>query len=264
MSKNKSSSSSSSSGKKGTASTPLDVVITVGLPGSGKSTFSKLLASQSGGKWVHVSQDELGTQDECRKAIAKALKHRQPLVFDRCCVLERERRLWLQCFRDCPGVVLHAVFFDVPPAECLHHTTHTARCCCSITQTLKNRQGENPCTRKASDAEWPGGRRCCGRLCTELAAPSAPGRLCLCPHSPQQRRRFCPLQAAHINSCTKTRGKTKVNNARRRGLQTRRGHSFLLLLFPLFRHQPMKTTKQTINGVFGFWVSVVSEATVNE
>ena len=122
MSKNK----SSSGGKKGTTSSPLDVVMTVGLPGSGKSTLSKLLVSQSGGKWVHVSQDELGTQDECRKAIAKALKHRQPIVFDRCCVLERERRLWLQCFHDCPGLVMHAVFFDVPPAECLHHTTHVA------------------------------------------------------------------------------------------------------------------------------------------
>lgn len=206
--------SSSSGGKKGTASTPLDVVMTVGLPGSGKSTFSKLLASQGGGKWIHISQDELGTQDECRKAIAKALKHRQPLVFDRCCVLERERRLWLQCFRDCPGIVLHAVFFDVPPAECLHHTTLTfTRCCHNITYKAhgqKHRQRENPRQRKAPNAEWSGSGRRRGRLCTEPPAPTDPGRFCFCPHDPQQRGKRCPLPAAHLYSCTKTRRKAKV------------------------------------------------------
>ena len=107
--------------KKAVPRTPFDVVMTVGLPGSGKSYFSKLLTSRSGGKWIHVSQDELGTQDECRKAIAKALKHQEPFVFDRCCVLERERKLWLQCFRDYPEAVIHAVHFDIPPETCLLH-----------------------------------------------------------------------------------------------------------------------------------------------
>lgn len=247
MSKNK----SSSGGKKGTTSSPLDVVMTVGLPGSGKSTLSKLLVSQSGGKWVHVSQDELGTQDECRKAIAKALKHRQPIVFDRCCVLERERRLWLQCFRDCPGLVMHAVFFDVPPAECLRHTTHIALTENVTKHVLKNRQREDPRTRKAPDAERPGSRQRCGRLCTEPPTPSAPGRFRLRSHCPQQRGVYCPLQATHLGSCcTKARRKTKVNTQKP----------------PLFRHQPMKgQSKQDQETVRGFFFCVCfPEAIVND
>ena len=227
MSKNK---KSSSGGGKGSASGPLDVVMTVGLPGSGKSTFSKLLASQSGGKWVHLSQDELGTQDECRKAIAKALKHRQPLVFDRCCVLERERRFWLQSFHDCPSVVLHAVFFDVPPAECLHHTIHID-CCNSCMTHVQNRQRTNPSTRKAPDTQRTRGRQCCGRLRTEPPAPSDTGRLCLCAHNSQQRRECCPLQTAHFSNCIETRRKGWWTTKVTQGTADEGEDTFLTLLF---------------------------------
>lgn len=91
-------------------------VITVGLPGSGKSVFSKSLESRG---WVRASQDDLGTQDEVRKVIEKALKHRKSVVLDRCCVQAKERRMWLQQVRDCdPPVTCESVFFDVSADEC--------------------------------------------------------------------------------------------------------------------------------------------------
>lgn len=44
------------------------VVILIGLPGSGKSTVSNLICS--GNKnWIRVSQDELGSRQECVKVI---------------------------------------------------------------------------------------------------------------------------------------------------------------------------------------------------
>eukprot|EP00727_Mastigamoeba_balamuthi_P011686 m51a1_g714 putative p-loop containing nucleoside triphosphate hydrolase protein (181) ;mRNA; f:421967-422776 len=96
-------------------STPCWFVLVVGLPGSGKSHLSKPLESKG---WVRVSQDDLGSQDEVRKLIAKSLKHRRSVLLDRCNVHPKERKMWLQEVRPYPNVTVEAVFLNTPIDEC--------------------------------------------------------------------------------------------------------------------------------------------------
>jgi predicted kinase len=119
MSAKKKKQSSSSSAKKRTLP-ECWFIVTVGLPGSGKSYFAQALEARG---WVRASQDDLGTQDEVRKLIERALKHRRSAVLDRCCVHAKERRMWLQllqraCDSDSSPVIAESVFFDVGVDEC--------------------------------------------------------------------------------------------------------------------------------------------------
>lgn len=76
MSKSK----SSKSGKQEATSSSIFCLITCGLPGSGKSTISKELEKYG---WIRVNQDDMGTQEECKKIMNKALKHGKSVVVDR-------------------------------------------------------------------------------------------------------------------------------------------------------------------------------------
>jgi len=89
-SKGKGKNSSSSNGKK--EMVPPYVLILCGLPGSGKSTISNEL-EQFG--WIRVNQDDLGTVDECKKIMEKALKHGKSVIVDRCNVHMKERKMWV-------------------------------------------------------------------------------------------------------------------------------------------------------------------------
>lgn len=61
----------------------------VGLPGSGKSTFSKSLAAHGGGDWVVANQDKLGKR-ACVAVVGKSAGRRR-LALDRCNVARAER-----------------------------------------------------------------------------------------------------------------------------------------------------------------------------
>eukprot|EP00756_Hemistasia_phaeocysticola_P010252 Hpha_TRINITY_DN15002_c1_g1::TRINITY_DN15002_c1_g1_i2::g.125202::m.125202 len=102
-------------GKEG----PVPVVLVCGLPGSGKSTLSKSLERCG---WERVSQDELGSQDECKKALQKAIRHYRPVIIDRCNVTPGDRKLWLQHAKKEAekgrSVRFEVVFMDVPNEVC--------------------------------------------------------------------------------------------------------------------------------------------------
>ncbi|OBZ78094.1 hypothetical protein A0H81_02504 [Grifola frondosa] len=57
---------------EGTLATDSDLFILVGLPGSGKSYFSRTLLARNPRSWTHISQDDMGT----------AVHARQPLAMD--------------------------------------------------------------------------------------------------------------------------------------------------------------------------------------
>lgn len=68
------------------------LIILCGLPGSGKSTLSHALVSFG---WIRVNQDDLGSADECKKLLKKAMKHGKSVIIDRCNVHAKERKMWV-------------------------------------------------------------------------------------------------------------------------------------------------------------------------
>ena len=94
------------------------LLVLVGLPGSGKSTFADALVA-SGNGWRRVCQDELGSRRAVEAEVeCLAAKDTTRLVIDRCNVTLEERMHWLQ-LAALPVISSTAcVFFDTRPSEC--------------------------------------------------------------------------------------------------------------------------------------------------
>ncbi|KAF8195092.1 ATP dependent DNA ligase [Pholiota molesta] len=72
-----------------------DLVMLVGLPGSGKSWFSNSLLAREPAKWLRISQDDSGSRDACETEISRAPKGKRVLL-DRCNTSVADRKLWMQ------------------------------------------------------------------------------------------------------------------------------------------------------------------------
>lgn len=98
------------------------MVILVGAPGSGKSTFCQDVLKISNRPWVRVCQDiigdgKAGTKVQCLASAATALKEGKGVFIDRC-NLEREQRVdFLKLGRSHCNV--HAVVLDLPAKLCI-------------------------------------------------------------------------------------------------------------------------------------------------
>ncbi|EOD21371.1 hypothetical protein EMIHUDRAFT_439705 [Emiliania huxleyi CCMP1516] len=98
------------------------LVVMVGMPGAGKSTFAELLLAHScsadgGGssreRWSRISQDVLGSRKQCIRAAREALRQRRHVLIDRCNFDPDQRAHWLNLGGARPASRV-AVFLDVP------------------------------------------------------------------------------------------------------------------------------------------------------
>lgn len=80
---------------EGTISSESNLIVLVGLPGSGKSWFSNALVARAPQHFWRVSQDEFGSRVACESAISRKPGHSLTLL-DRCNMSDVERKEWLK------------------------------------------------------------------------------------------------------------------------------------------------------------------------
>lgn len=106
---------------KGKEGKPI-IVLLIGAPGSGKSTFCEQVMSSSTRPWVRVCQDTIkngkaGTKAQCIDSARSALKNGKSVFIDRCNLEKEQRDEFVKLGR--PQVDVHAVVLDLPAKLCI-------------------------------------------------------------------------------------------------------------------------------------------------
>ena len=101
------------------------ILVLVGLPGSGKSSFASNLVGRSPHRWARINQDTInkgkrGTRELCISAAKIALSRGCNVVIDRSNLTETQRKdfINLASSADPAPAALHCVFFNLPVKEC--------------------------------------------------------------------------------------------------------------------------------------------------
>lgn len=96
---------------EGTLDPKTELFVLVGLPGSGKSTFSNALLARNPNGWVHINQDDSPGRAACEKQIGHAPHGAKRVLLDRCNSSADDRGAWLALahWRTRPPV---CIFFD--------------------------------------------------------------------------------------------------------------------------------------------------------
>ncbi|KAI0352276.1 ATP dependent DNA ligase [Trametes cingulata] len=79
---------------EGTLPPDADLFLLVGLPGSGKSTFARMLIARDPRRWTYVSQDDTGSRSACETAIGN-MRSGARVLLDLCNVSREGRKEWL-------------------------------------------------------------------------------------------------------------------------------------------------------------------------
>ncbi|KAL2630199.1 hypothetical protein R1flu_014885 [Riccia fluitans] len=104
------------------------LLVLVGAPGSGKSTFCSKLMSSAAQPWTRVCQDIIakgkrGTKQQCLRQAESALLRRRSVVIDRCNIDRKQREDFLKLASRLK-INSHAVVLDVPPKVCIERAAN--------------------------------------------------------------------------------------------------------------------------------------------
>jgi len=91
------------------------VLIMVGLPGSGKSTMANELVKLG---WERVNQDEMGTRKVCEQRMEQSLRRGKSVVVDRCNFDVSQRKTWFKIASKFGVTNINALIFDISPDIC--------------------------------------------------------------------------------------------------------------------------------------------------
>ena len=92
-----------------------DLFVLVGLPGAGKTWFSKCLRARNPKVWHRISQDDSGSRDQCELEIGRARGGR--VLLDRCNTDSTDRKRWLALASTWAKAPV-CVWFDYDPDLC--------------------------------------------------------------------------------------------------------------------------------------------------
>lgn len=102
-----------------TATDTQSMIILVGIPGSGKSTFAQTLSTALPHKYVQVNQDTLKTRPRCLLAARRALDEGKTPIIDRCNFDAEQRKNFRALAAEGSGVPVDCVVFDCGTEECV-------------------------------------------------------------------------------------------------------------------------------------------------
>lgn len=98
---------------------PAVMLVLIGAPGAGKSTFAQQLQSSGAARWRRVNQDTVarggtrGTRKQCLQAARRALTSGHSVTIDRCNFDDQQRGDFLDLARSL-GVRAWALYFNLP------------------------------------------------------------------------------------------------------------------------------------------------------
>eukprot|EP00544_Gedaniella_sp_CCMP2646_P001987 CAMPEP_0202504584 /NCGR_PEP_ID=MMETSP1361-20130828/44934_1 /ASSEMBLY_ACC=CAM_ASM_000849 /TAXON_ID=210615 /ORGANISM="Staurosira complex sp., Strain CCMP2646" /LENGTH=283 /DNA_ID=CAMNT_0049138119 /DNA_START=17 /DNA_END=868 /DNA_ORIENTATION=+ len=97
---------------------PPIMLILVGLPGSGKSTFAKSLESSAPHVFVRINQDSLGNRRRCEQVTRQTLARGKVAIIDRCNFDSSQRRYFIDIAREYQ-VPVDCISLELPKEECV-------------------------------------------------------------------------------------------------------------------------------------------------
>lgn len=113
----------------------MNVIILVGLPGAGKSTFCWNFPEYS-----HINQDRLGNRNDCINALKRSLSKGRSAVIDRTNISKAQRRYFIDVAKD-HGADVSCIFLDFPAVECIERIKNR-----ETHETLPSSSGEKKIT----------------------------------------------------------------------------------------------------------------------
>lgn len=92
----------------------MKVVILIGTPGSGKSTFAAKHPS-----YIRINQDSLGDRQKCLELFRKSMKDKRSVIIDRCNINRLQRAIWIREAEKFGVTEINAIYLSVDPETCV-------------------------------------------------------------------------------------------------------------------------------------------------
>lgn len=95
------------------------MIILVGIPGSGKSTFAEKLVATNPNRFVRINQDKLKSRKKCEQKCRQALSAGKTVIIDRVNFNEEQRRYFIDIAMEFDSCPVDCIFFDYSMDICI-------------------------------------------------------------------------------------------------------------------------------------------------